>query len=538
MQQCDSTMDLHELYEIVCGMNTAARVVDFAIKILTVSLVSMPFMVWYHAAPLPAFWNEWLAATCGWILVVLVCVKRWQWRWQWSGLLWHPGTALIPELVLWLAGFAVFLAVQFLFVQISYHEFQLLGIGYILLAVGMVWCGSVLVEMYHTASVVRWVSIGLIVASLWNILWGGWQIVDGSILNGAVAQANHFTSLVLCGGVSLWYLYRSGRIGGQVAALSIVLFISAVLVAHSRLVYLHLALVCSIGYCTIRFYRIAIPVLIVAVCTYILLFDNARTYMYHNAILAFIEHPLFGVGFSQYSGSLYDHAIQLQHYARPGYDRHSHNLILQLLAETGVLGTALILLGIGRWILESIWHHTPTEENYWLYRILTILLIHSMVEYPLWHADFIVLAALLLGMGCCSYKIVSIPRGLRVIPFIVLLTMSYPLYNTGLNYLRLDYLLNTPNIESMERMTRLLSIGTGTLLTPYIDLIFAAVMPIGPVELTEKIELNTRILHSIPTEKLAYNQVELLQLAGKIEESITAYKTAQIIFPQVTPPVH
>ncbi len=31
--------------------------------------------------------------------------------------------------------------------------------------------------------------------------------------------------------------------------------------------------------------------------------------------------------------------------------------------------------------------------------LLSVLFIHSMVEYPLWHANFLGVAAILLGMG-------------------------------------------------------------------------------------------------------------------------------------------
>ncbi|NUH65508.1 O-antigen ligase family protein [Sulfitobacter sp. S0837] len=64
------------------------------------------------------------------------------------------------------------------------------------------------------------------------------------------------------------------------------------------------------------------------------------------AIYLFLEHPMFGIGVGQYEGLYQDAARHFGLMAR-GADREAHSLLLELLAERGLVGTLIYLLTAG-----------------------------------------------------------------------------------------------------------------------------------------------------------------------------------------------
>ncbi len=78
-----------------------------------------------------------------------------------------------------------------------------------------------------------------------------------------------------------------------------------------------------------------------------------------------------------------------------------HNLVLQLLAETGALGAFLALGGLCTWWWQAGRRYVaaPQPAMWWIIAAVGIELIHSMVEFPLWNAHFLGVTALMSGSG-------------------------------------------------------------------------------------------------------------------------------------------
>ena len=77
---------------------------------------------------------------------------------------------------------------------------------------------------------------------------------------------------------------------------------------------------------------------------------GTRLYMWHQALLMWSRAPLLGVGFGQYAGVFFEQAAELSRYHIPNYDRNAHNALMQLLAETGLVGAGLVCAGLGAWL--------------------------------------------------------------------------------------------------------------------------------------------------------------------------------------------
>lgn len=110
-----------------------------------------------------------------------------------------------------------------------------------------------------------------------------------------------------------------------------------------------------------------------------------RVTLWLNTIEMIRQHPWTGVGWGQFN----------LHYSLGTFERpalpvftHAHNLPLHLAAELGVPAAAAACLAFGAWAwrCRAAMRH---EHGRWLAAGLTLLLMHSMLELPLWYAYFL-----------------------------------------------------------------------------------------------------------------------------------------------------
>ena len=128
---------------------------------------------------------------------------------------------------------------------------------------------------------------------------------------------------------------------------------------------------------------------------------NARANIWRNTWALVLANPWFGVGFGEFN-----FAWSLSEFAnRPtAFFDHSHNLPLQLMAELG-LPLALLVLALLAWALWAAarlaWQAQGEQASMRRAGLVLLLLIglHSLVEYPLWYAYFLLPTALIFGLA-------------------------------------------------------------------------------------------------------------------------------------------
>jgi hypothetical protein len=126
---------------------------------------------------------------------------------------------------------------------------------------------------------------------------------------------------------------------------------------------------------------------------------NARTNIWSDALAMIALAPWTGVGFGEFN--LAWTLTAFPHRPTAFFD-HTHNLVLQLAVELGLplAGLVLALLGVALW---RAWRRSSGASGdaapaarAALLMVVTIGL-HSMVEYPLWYAYFLLPAAFAWG---------------------------------------------------------------------------------------------------------------------------------------------
>lgn len=123
---------------------------------------------------------------------------------------------------------------------------------------------------------------------------------------------------------------------------------------------------------------------------------TSRKALYLNVLELIAQKPWLGWGWRELSFAHYE-----AHYSGPRFCEildNAHNLPLQLAVELGIPAAFLLLMGLFVPVIKAKpWGETmPVRQLAWA--VLTLLMLHSMLEYPLWYGPFLMAFGLCLGL--------------------------------------------------------------------------------------------------------------------------------------------
>ncbi|SOY54774.1 PglL family O-oligosaccharyltransferase [Cupriavidus taiwanensis] len=128
---------------------------------------------------------------------------------------------------------------------------------------------------------------------------------------------------------------------------------------------------------------------------------SARGALWAHAIAMFRAHPWFGVGWGEFGWAQFQQLDQVG--VKVEMSLHAHNAILDLLAKTGIVGTAgvgvILLAWLWRVVRARLWHGDAEERRQTVLVLtwLAMLCAHSMLEYPLHYLYFFLPFCFMLG---------------------------------------------------------------------------------------------------------------------------------------------
>ena len=355
----------------------------------------------------------------------------------------------MPVPARWLVAFALFLAAQTAFAHPIYPLVPVLAALYVLYAALLVWLGAELAASNGTERAATILAACLLVGGLANAASGVIQFYGTPALlrdvvaellypyraYGNIAQPNLFANYLALGGTALLFLWLRGnvRIGFALAAAMLLGFGFALSASRASLLYVLWYVLLGLLACRVqsgsdgrRLRSAAFGLAAVILAEYVAVpllntalgFSTAandvldrllptavegepRWQMWLLAWHVFANSPLFGVGIGEFAGAVFRTGLS------PNLTRFgqvwtsAHNMPLQLLAETGVLGAFLALGSVCTWCWKAGRRYFATAQAamWWVIAAVGIELIHSMVEFPLWSAHFLGVTALLMGLG-------------------------------------------------------------------------------------------------------------------------------------------
>lgn len=245
------------------------------------------------------------------------------------------------------------------------------------------------------------------------------QLAPGARVCANFAQPNHLATLLGLGIVATIWAYEARRIHGWVACLGIAPLAFGLAMTQSRVGWLFVAALVMLwgayrrrlGLCTpgaavaAWVLLFALTVLAWPLLTHAMAGSEATSLMqriqsgnrwvnWQTIWDAVLRSPWLGYGWNQVSAA--QQAAVLDHPATFEWWGNSHNLLLDLLAWNGLpLGVASI--GVGVWWAVLVLRGCAGSDAWALIAALAILLTHSMVEFPLMYAYFLLPAGLLVG---------------------------------------------------------------------------------------------------------------------------------------------
>lgn len=521
------------------------------INLITCGLLALlcilPFLIPHHRIPLTTFYNQWTAIALG-VLAMIFLLRKQSWE-----ELQIPWFALMP------LGLLVIVAIQYKVGLFNYWQQSFLVCLYLLWASLLIVLGAQLKHLLMLEKLIptlAWALVlgGLISAVIVTLQYLGWD--DSSLIlrykSGGFAanlgQVNHLATYMALALGSLLYLYLSQRINFWAVAITAIVFLMVLALTGQRMSWLYVVLLSVGGWLIARkstqwqIHFISsrllwlIPVFILVQLVLPLFSadmpampaervaenvkgESIRLLLIQQAWEMFIHHPLWGIGWGQFGWHNFE--MTESYPGLNGYADHAHNMLLHLLAETGIFGGLILLSGIIFWFWQQR-GVVISAERWWLYAILAVFAVHSLLEYPLWYAYFLGLAAIVTGIS--SERNIRLKLNLGIVVSAALLLFSlFMLSNTFMQYSKVENwytkgrmgLFN--NDQAVPLLYEMAETRDKSLFAPYLDLVIIRALPDTQEVLPDKLAMNTQLMKYLPGEEEVYNQVTLLALSDQPE---------------------
>ena len=512
----------------------------------------LPFLYYYHAYPLTTFYQEWGAAVLGLCAMPLLVTKRYWLQPQ------------IPFIVLLPIGLLLLGLIQFVLGRVSYFDQILLLALYLLWAALLMMLGQRLREEFGLPALATALATFLLVGAELNALAGilqhyRWHTFLDAVVTvkiaiavyGNVAQSNHFANYITLGLISLGLLHTRSLLRAWHVALLTMPLLFVLVLSGSRSAWLYLMFMAGMAWLWQRSDKFCLPLLrytlllllgfgLMHAVVQIPLLEGAtgslttmrrlfgegtggsiRLYLWREGWQIFTQFPLLGAGFGQFAWQHFQLGPVMQNADVVGLYNNAHSLVMQIAAEMGLIGLLILLGMLAMWLIQC-GRAQRTLYHWWGYALLGVLAIHSLLEYPLWYAYFLGVAALTLGMLDASVYRLKLRCMGRLSLAVILLLGVLSLVQMLQNYRSLERFMGLRQASSKNSYfgrEDLMAAHAHVPLRPYFDLFRSGKMTVGTDHLADKRILNERVMSFAPIGLVVYREVLLLALSGEQAEA-------------------
>src|ERR1700754_631434 len=221
----------------------------------------------------------------------------------------------------------------------------------------------------------------------------------------------------------------------------------------------------------------------------------------------FKGHPLLGVGWGEFPRYQFDYVRQLGHVE---IANNSHDIFIDLLAKTGVIGFAIVLLGLLAWLVRVL-RAPHTAARIFGLAIIGVLVMHALVEYPQQYMFFLLPAMFIFG--------ILDPKPLRLVPggvslgvySVVVFFGLAALYPVLRDYNRAEVLYyGSHPAEEYEAHPSILFGAWG-------EYGMATLLPMNSMNLPYKLEMHKQAIALLPGETVLRRYAVLQALNGDMQ---------------------
>ena len=407
--------------------------------VLLACALILPYAVVNHTYPIPTFYAEFTALTLYVLTSAAVVLLVWTERSR--ATFESPAVALVPLL------FGLLLIAQTFVLPVAQPSMNWLGAGYLLAAFMATHTGYAFSRVKLTETVLRWAAAALIVGGLFAVfcqviqlfhletkvtpLVVAYNITVDRRPFGNMAQANHLATYIAFAMAGAMFLVQTRRLPVIVWTLLSVIYSTGLALTVSRGPWLQMGVIVVAGFwmafAEIRrnpalrrsnrewLVPIALGMLFFAMnavvrwanVRYQLDLDVSaadrfkdagqiapRLALWKYGWTMFKTHPLLGVGWGEFPRYQYDFVRTL---GGVEIANNSHDIFLDLLGKTGLIGVAIVLLGLVAWLVRVV-RAPHTAARVFGIALIGVLVMHALVEYPQQYMFFLLPAMFVFGL--------------------------------------------------------------------------------------------------------------------------------------------
>jgi hypothetical protein len=258
---------------------------------------------------------------------------------------------------------------------------------------------------------------------------------------------------------------------------------------------------------------------------------GSRLTLWRNVLHLIAEKPWLGWGWGELD---YAHFITLYPGARfCDILDNAHNLPLQLAVELG-LPLAVVLCGGGLWL---VWRARPWREldpsRHMAWAILAVILLHSLLEYPLWYGPF------QMAAGLCVWLLLPVgsQQGNRTLAPYLQATLAGMLLTlcalAGWQYHLASQIYLSPEQRAPAyRHDTLDKTRHVWLFQDQVRFAELTLTDLTPANAAQMNLLAKEMLHFSPEAKVAVSLIDSARLLGRDAEADFYLARLQVAFPQ------
>jgi O-antigen ligase len=536
-----------------------ARYLSFASLAFAVLL---PYAVTNHTYPIPTFYAEFTALSL-YLLVgasVLLLLMSERPRAQFA----MPAVALVP------LAFGALLVLQTLILPLAQPSMAWLGAGFLLAAFMATQAGYGFVRAGQADTALRWMAGALIVGGMFAVFCQVVQllhleakvspfVVSYNVTTdrrpfGNMAQANHLATVIAFALAAAMYLVQTRRLNVLVWAVVSSICVLGQALTVSRGPWLQTAVVVVAGFWMAlvrpndsfsrrRTREWMMPVLLVVLFIAVNLavrWANARFQlgldvsaahrfqdkgqfvlrlaMWKYGWTMFKGHPLLGVGWGEFPRFEFELVRQL---GSVEIANNSHDIVIDLLAKTGIVGLGIVLLGLLAWLWRVL-RARPTAERVFGLALIGALLMHALVEYPQQYMFFLLPAMFVFGI-LETKPLAFVPGRFALgLQFAVVLGGFAALMPIYRDYARAEVLYYGAHPAEEYRAAPSVLFGA------WGEYGMATLLPIDSQDLQTKLDMHAKALALLPGETVLRRYAVLLALDGKQDQAFDTVERLKI----------
>jgi O-antigen ligase len=218
----------------------------------------------------------------------------------------------------------------------------------------------------------------------------------------------------------------------------------------------------------------------------------------------FKTHPLLGVGWGEFPRYQFDFVRTL---GGVEIANNSHDIFIDLLGKTGLIGLAIVLLGLVAWLVRVV-RAPHTAARVFGIALIGVLVMHALVEYPQQYMFFLLPAMFVFGLlETRSLRLVPSRVSFNVYMLIVFggLAALYPICR---DYNRSEVLYyGTSPAEQYRNDPSFLFRAWG-------EYGMATLLPMNAMDLDHKLAMHKQALALLPGETVLRRYAVLQALSG------------------------